>query len=421
MKQSRKERITRRQFLGRGVAAGTAFAIVPPCYVWGGPKAPSNRITRGVIGTGGQGMGHIRGYPTTLAVCDVDRHRLARAKKRAGGKCDAYTDWRRVIDRKDIDTIHIPTPPHWHGLIAIAAVQAGKDVFSEKPMTHTIEEGRAVIKAVRQYGRVYQANVHGRTRHGGNLKKLVMSGLLGWPLTVVRRGGFKVRQWSGRHNLPPQKVPEHLDYDMWLGPAPVKPYHPHRVHGSFRGYWDYDGGGLTDMGQHYLDPIQYMLGKDDDGPVTIEAYAPWPQHPDAAGSWGWIKFTYGDGTRIIIESGEWGKAHFAGRPFIEGPKGKVWDMGGRKTDPPDLMQKLRSYPNPPRLHGWDHAVRSRDDRHGGKPNAEAAHRSCSLVNLAIIALRVGRTIRWDPVAERVIGDDEANRLVNVPMRAPWHI
>jgi len=418
--------ISRREFFCRTVAAAATVAIVPR-HVLGGPgqKPPSEKITRAVIGTGSMGMGHVTSYSDgTLAVCDVDKNHLANALRKAGGDCRGYEDFREVLERKDIDTVHIPTPPHWHALICIAAAQAGKDIYCEKPATRFIREGTAVIAAVKRYGRVIQYNTYGRggwERH----KKLIASGLLGTPVTVRLNPstgyGWKVREWSGRTDLRPQPVPSELNYDMWLGPAPVKPYHPHRVHMSFRGYWDYDGGGLTDMGQHWIDPVQYFLGKDDTGPVEVEAYAPWPPHPDAVGLWGRITMTYADGTRIILESHEWGEREPGGNVFIEGPKGKVFHKDRRDTDPPGLFDQLGRYPDPPQLVNFETAVRTRNNKNGVRPNAEEAHRSCSLLHLANIAIRTGRKIRWDPVAERVVGDDEANRLVDVPMRAPWHL
>ncbi|HNT35183.1 MAG TPA: Gfo/Idh/MocA family oxidoreductase, partial [bacterium] len=286
-----KKGISRRKFLRRSGVAAAAFCIVPR-HVLGGPgqTPPSEVITRGVIGTGGMGMNHVvpnqEGQPPeTLAVCDVDKDHLANGLRKAGHSCDGYSDFRRVLERKDIDTIHIATPPHWHALISIAAAQAGKDIVCEKPVSKYIAEGRAVINAVQRYGRVFQIGTYRRFGtyeqfgESKRLRKLISSGLLGSPLIVrVTRGqGFnwKVDQWSGKTDLVPQPVPDVLDYDFWLGPAPFKPYHPHRVHGSFRGYWDYDGGGLSDMGQHYLDPIQYFLNKDHTNPVEIEAIAPW--------------------------------------------------------------------------------------------------------------------------------------------------
>ncbi|MBN2445197.1 MAG: Gfo/Idh/MocA family oxidoreductase [Phycisphaerae bacterium] len=427
-----KQKVSRRKFIGGALKAGALFYIVPRHVLGGrGYTPPSEVITRAVIGCGGMGMGHIVSNvegrpPETLAVCDVDQDHLANGMARAGRGCEAYTDWRRLLERKDIDTIHIATPPHWHGLMCIAAAQCGFDVLGEKPMTHTIAEGKALRAAIQRYGRIYHVNTFFRYgnyyRFGSSmmLKKLVDSGLLGKPLTVrlSQAQGFnwKIKEWSGRANLAPEPVPSVLDYDMWLGPAPYKPYHPHRVHQSFRGYWDYDGGGLTDMGQHYLDPVQYILGKDNTGPVEISSTAQWPQHPDAVGLWERVTFKYADGDVITINSGEWGENEPDGLPFIEGPRGKVYDS--YRTDPPGLFDLLARVPDPPRLLGFDEAVRTRQK---SGLNEVSSHRSCSLVSLAIIAIRTGRTVHWDPDREEVIGDEQAGRLVSVPMRAPWHL
>jgi len=423
-------KISRRQFIRRAAVAGAGIAIVPR-HVLGGPghTVPSETLTRGVIGTGSMGTGaHVtvnaQGKPpVTLAVCDVDKNRLAKSLAKTQRGCKAYSDWRDVIDRKDIDVIHVPTPPHWHALISIAAMQAGKDVYSEKPATKFIREGKALIDTVKRYGKVYSINCYGR---GGfeKWRKLVMSGVLGTPLTVrvSKKTGYawKVKEWSGRTDLKPQPVPPELDYNMWLGPAPWKPYHPHRVHGSFRGYWDYDAGGMGDMGQHWIDPVQYLLGKDDTGPVKTESYAPWPVHPDAVGMWGRITHTYEDGTRIIFESNEWGEEEKGedADVFIQGPKGRVWKNG--RADPEGIWDQIRNFPDPPRLVSFDEAVKTRQ-KPSRRPDVEAAHRSISLIHLAAISIRLGRTLNWDPVDERVIGDEEANRLVDVPMRAPWHL
>jgi predicted dehydrogenase len=422
--------VSRRQLLKGAVATAATFSLAPR-HVLGGPgrKAPSDVLTQGTIGTGGMGMGgHVAANqegkpPVQLAVCDVDKDRLAAAVKKAGSGCTAYADWREVIDRKDVDIIHCATPPHWHSLVTIAAMQAGKDVYCEKPMTRFIAEGQAVIRAARRYGRMVQYNTYGR---GGwqQLRKLVASGLLGTPLTVrlCRQTGygFKVKEWSGMPHQEPQPIPPQLDYSMWLGPAPYKPYHPHRVHGSFRGYWDYDGGGLTDMGQHWYDPIHYFLGKDGTGPVEIDAYAPWPAHPDACGIWGRLTFKFDDGTAVIFESGEWGEPEPGDHWFLEGPKGR-YNNRDRATEPLGLLEDLKNYPEPPRLVDFGEAVRIRRDSPGAHPNAEEAHRSVSCLHLCNIAIRMGRRIRWDPVKEEVVGDEEANRLVNVAMRAPWHL
>ena len=426
----RRSPSSRRQFLSGGLKAAALIAVVPR-HVLGGPgrKAPSDVLTQGTIGTGGMGMGgHVRENkegqpPVQLAVCDIDKNRLAAAVKKAGSGCTGYSDFRALLDRQDIDIIHCATPPHWHSLVTIAAFQAGKDVYCEKPMTRFIAEGQAVIRAAKRYGRVVQHNTYGR---GGwqHLRKLVASGLLGTPLTVRLTPptgyGFKVKMWSGMQHQDPQPIPPELDYDLWLGPAPYKPYHPHRVHGSFRGYWDYDGGGLTDMGQHWYDPIHYFLGKDGTGPTEIEAYAPWPAHPDATGVWGRLTFKFADGTTVIFESGEWGEPEGGDHWFLEGPKGR-FDRATGRTDPPGLMEDLKRFPEPPRLVSFGEAVRTRHDGPGSHPNAEEAHRSVSCLHLCNIAIRTGRKLKWDPVKEQFLGDDEANRLVNVPMRAPWRL
>ncbi len=429
---SQPKRVSRREFVAGGLAATAAFTIVPR-HVLGGPRytPPSETITRAVIGTGGMGRGHIVSNqpgqtPVTLAVCDVDEHHLKLGLDKAGEKCDGYTDWRRVLERKDIDTVHIATPPHWHALQVIAAAEAGFDILGEKPMAHTIAESRAMVTALQRHGRMYHVNTFGRLGNYQNygstrmLKKLVDSGLLGRPLTVRlgRSTGFnwKVAEWSGRTYLEQQPIPSQLDYDMWLGPAPRKPYHPHRVHGSFRGYWDYDGGGLTDMGQHYLDPVQYFLGKDDTSPSEIEAIAPWPQHTDAVGMWGTVTLKYADGDTIILNSGEWGAALPDGLPLIEGPHGKVFP--NYRTEPAGLFDRLAGWPDPPAPRGFEEAVRTRKK---SSLSEASSHRSCTLVNLAAIAIRLGRPLRFDPVRERFIGDDFANRLVDPPMRAPWRL
>ncbi len=417
--------MTRRGFLARSGAAVAGFSIVPR-HVLGGAMftAPSDEITRAVIGVGGMGRGHL-GYAgaRTVAVCDVDSDHLEQTLARLEEGVAGYRDYREVLAREDVDVVHIATPPHWHGIMSAHAAQAGKDVWCEKPMTRTIGEGRRVVESVRQHGVMFRLNTWFRFRadfYGFGttvqpIKKLVMSGMLGWPLTVTvgPATGFDMKfQWSGRTDLVPEPVPDALDYDMWLGPAPYKPYHPHRVHGTFRGYWDYDGGGLGDMGQHYLDPVQYFLGKDNDSPVEIVADAP-QQHPDAASSWRRIEMTYADGCRIILDAENTGKDV----PYIEGPEGKLFK--GFRSDIPDLDKKLAAFPEPEAQEpDFYQAVRT---RRTFPLNESNGHRSCTLVNLGIIALRTGRPLRFDPEQELFIGDEAANRLIHQPMRSPWFI
>lgn len=420
-----KHNLTRRDFLRSAAASAAAFTIVPRFVLGGkGYAAPSEQLTKAVIGVGGMGQGHL-GYPGArlLAVCDVDRNRLEETLKRVNPEVKGYADFREVLARPDIDIIHIPTPPHWHGIMSVMAAEAGKDIWCEKPMTRTIGEGRKVAEAVQRHGRMFRLNTWFRFRdtfYGFGttvqpLKKLVDSGMLGWPLkvTVGETTGFSWKfQWSGRTDLTPEPVPPELDYDFWLGPAPYKPYHPHRVHSTFRGYWDYDGGGLGDMGQHYLDPVQYLLGKDDTSPIEIEVDAP-QQHPDACGSWRRIVLRYTDGCEVILD----GEGKDKDAPYLEGPNGKVWP--GMRSDIPNLDKKLAQFPDPaPQLTDFAESVRTR------RPfalNEQNGHRSCTMVNLGKIAVQLGRNLRFDPVAQRFIDDDGANRLIDQPMRWPWKI
>lgn len=420
-----KKIITRREFLKGSAVAAAAFTMVPRFVLGGqGYTVPSDQLTRAVIGVGSMGRAHL-GYTGArlLAVCDVDANHLKTALDMAGPGVRGYKDFREVLERTDIDMVHIVTPPHWHALISIAAAEAGKDIWCEKPMTRTIGEGQKVAEAVRKNGRFFRINTWFRfeERFYGcgttvkPIKKAVQGGLLGWPLkvTVSAATGFDWKfYWVGQTHLKPEPVPRELDYEMWLGPAPHRPYHHHRVHGTFRGYWDYDGGGLGDMGMHYLDPVQYILAKDDSSPVEIEADCP-QQHPDACGTWRKIRLKYADGCEIILD----GEGKEENVPYIEGPEGKLFK--NLESDIPHFKDKVAALPDPePQVTDFIEAVRTRKKF---ALNEENGHRSCTLVNLSKIAVRLGRRLRFDPVQQRFIGDEEANRLVNQPMRAPWHL
>ncbi len=402
--------VSRRRFL-RGVAATSATLTIVPRHVLGGPEntPPSETLGGALIGCGGRGNG-------TFNTMGPNVKRLAECDVRFVGKADnktIFTDFRRLLERKDIDVVAIATPPHWHALITIAAMQAGKDVMCEKPMTRFIGEGRVVVEAERRTGRIFQLCTFGRfgaSRNADNVltHKIMRSGLLKPCEAVhVKSGGLKVAQWSGMVNAPPQPVPEWLDWDMYCGPAPLRPYHPHRFGGSHRGYWDYEGGGLADMGQHHFDPIQWTFGKDDTSPVEIEAYAP-PAHQEACGMWGWVELKYADGLTFVFDSREWGE-----------PYDRKQSRGVSLSDlAEEDRKKIEEMPDPEPLIGFEEAVKTRK-KPGG--HAEAAHRSSTLLHLANIAIRVGRKIHYDPVKEQIVGDETANRLVNPPMRAPWRL
>ena len=369
-----------------------------------------------LIGCGGRGPGTFKGLGPNvvqLAACDVDEDRMKRAVEAAGSQCEGYQDFRRLLERKDIDVVAIATPPHWHPLISIAAMEAGKDVLCEKPMSRFIAEGRAVVEAERRYQRIFQIGTYGRYSASGNkghvlTHKIMSSGLLK-PCNAVhiKRGGLKVKQWSGIVNAKAQPVPKTLDWDLYCGPSPLRPYHPHRFGGTHRGYWDYEGGGLADMGQHHFDPVQWTFAKDDASAVEIEAHAP-PAHPEACGMWGWVELKYADGLTFVMDSGEWGEPYNRKEP--------------RDVSLADLSEedrkKVEAMPDPEPLVNFADAVKTRKQPGG---HAEAAHRSATILHLANIAIRLGRKVFYDPVREEIVGDLEANRLVNQPMRAPWHL
>jgi len=415
---------SRRHFL-KTVGALSLFTIVPRSVLGRGFIAPSDQLTKGIIGVGGMGRNHIY-YDGTrvVAMCDVDKNHLTKAAALVKDKINLYSDFRDLILDKNVDIVHIATPPHWHGIMSVEAAKAGKDIFCEKPMTRTIGEGKRVMEAVRQNGNIFRLNTwfrfkdpfYGLGTPVKPLKKLIQSDMLGWPLkvTISKHTGFDWKFfWIGKNYLESQPVPQELDYDMWLGPAPYKPYNVHRVHQNFRGYWDYDAGGLGDMGQHYIDPVQYLLGKDDDSPIKVEVDAP-QQHPDAVGTWQSITYTYKDGCQIVLWGGDYGKPD---TPYIAGPKGNVYK--NFVCDIPDWEKKLAEYPEP--------AVQNTDflecvhNRQKFALNEINGYHSATIVNMGAVALRLNRTLNYDPVKQEFINDSEANRLLNQPMRAPWAI
>lgn len=398
-----------------------AFTIIPRHVLGRGYLAPSDQLTRGVIGAGNAGRQHLTDAGTRVtAICDVDKTALQQATTLTDKKLKLFDDFRHLLLQKDIDIVHIATPPHWHGTMAIEAAAAGKDIWCEAPMALSIAESQQVTHAVQTYGRIFRLGMEHRIKgnfYGTNipvkkLRKLTASGLLGWPLTVTLgpQTGFNWPfEYKGRTYLPTQPVPATLNYDRWLGPAPFKPYHIDRVR-NFRGYWDYGGGALGDMGQHYLDPVQYLLGKDDTSPIEVEVDAP-QQHPDAAGSFRKITFTYHDGCKIILD-GEGLDKHV---PFISGSNGYIYpDL---KTNIKNLENELAGYPDP----AWEETdfVNAVKNRQTFITNDVNGHRSCTLVNMGKIALQLGRSLQFDPEKQSFIFDEGANRLLHPPLRTSW--
>ncbi len=404
--------LSRRQTL-KSLAALATIQIVPGRVLGlAGQTPPSEEITRAIIGCGGISASHLGMPGRLLALCDVDQGHLDQRMKDSGGEgkgIKGYHDFREVLQRKDIDVIE--------------AAKSGKDVWCEKPMSRTIGEGIAMVKAVEKHERVFRLNTWFRFKDAfygmgvpvKDIKKAAMHGLLGWPLKITVSGvtGFdwKLGLWAGKTKLPEQPVPAGFDYDFWLGPAPKKPYSAHRTHGSFRGYWDYDGGGLGDMGQHYLDPGQYILGKDETAPISVEIDAD-PQDPDAIGTWRRIEFTYADGCKIVLD----GENKDTQAAYIEGPKGKIYK--GFKSDIPDLERKLAGLPDPdPVITDFHESVRTRKRF---ALNEQNGFWSCTMVNMGVTAHRLNKSLKFDPKTLK-FDDESANKLIHQPMRAPWKI
>ena len=430
--------VSRRRFLKEAVAgAGMGFAAptIVPSTVFGA-NAPSNRITMGCIGVGGQGMGDTRAFlhhpgVQVIAICDVDSARADRAAKAvqshysAKGKtaCMATGDFREVLTRDDIDTVMIATPDHWHALLSIEGARHGKDVYCEKPLSYTVAEGRAVVEAMHRYGRLLQTGTQrrssGRVRRGC---ELVRNGRIG-RLHTVRvglPGGFAVRGGNFRGIQPPMPVPNGFDYEMWLGPAPWEPYTKGRCHFNFRWILDYGEGYISDWGAHYIDVAQWGMGTDHTGPVEIQATASFPTEGlyDAPTDFHMV-YTYANGVKLICSNRE-----TLGIKF-EGDEGWIHleKPGAAIVAEPAAVLKSEIGPNEIRLghsrcqhRDFIDCVRSRCHP---AAHAEIGHRSATVCHLGMIAAIVGRKLKWDPVKEVLISDAGASRLLSRDMRAPW--
>ena len=435
---------SRRSFL-RGAASVGAFTIVPS-WVLKGENAPSNRLTRALVGFGSiaHSANHLKFTGSRLVgVADCYAPRVAAgiaAAETAGwGKIRGYRDFMELIDDPGVDIVHICTPPHWHGAMSVMAAKAGKDVWCEKPMTRTVGEGRRVMEVIAEEKRIFRINTWFRFQgdfYGFGtpvepIRQIVENGLLGkGPIRCVfgEGQGFTWKfGWSGRVQDAAQTVPDGLDWDMWLGPAPWKPYTDHRFGTSFRGYWDYDSGGLGDMAQHYLDPLQYLLCKDETSPVKIEYSGP-PQHPEAVGSFDRFTLTYADGSVVILD----GDVSLRDEPLLRGSNGlcvykkakggktlRIRGADGAWWPEEKVLRTLAELPKPaPQSTDFIECCRER------KPfalNERNGFRSSTMFNLAIVAWRLGRGFEFDPDTLHAKNDDAAERLLyqDDMMREPW--
>lgn len=427
--------LTRRRLLQHGLA-GTAALAVPtiiPGRALGaagtGVAAPSNRVRLGLIGCGDLGRGghHLGRMLNTadvevVAVCDVDAQHRADARARTNQKygnenCKEYLDFRDVVDRADIDAVIIVTPDHWHALPAIAAAEAGKDIYCEKPLSLTVEEGRAMVRATRRYARVFQTGSQQRSDDRFRLAcEAVRNGRVGKLQTIEARiGGGPVSEWEE-----PSEPPSHLDWNMWLGPARWVPYQRNRCHYQFRWIYDYSGGKMTDWGAHHNDIAQWAMGTDDTGPVTIEGWAEFPTRGiwDTAVNFE-VQATYPNGVVLkTMSAGENGVLFTGDRGWIFVSRGVLRASDEAMIRDPFAESDVRLPVSGDHHRNWLDCIKSR-----ARPicDVEIGHRSATVCHLENIAIRTGRKLTWNPQTERFVDDPAADRWLSRPMRAPWHL
>ena len=438
---TRGQGITRRALLKRtGSMAGTAaaFPYIVPASALGnaGGASASNRITLSCVGVGGRGTAVMQGLLATgqaqvVGICDVDANRLAAVKnllrkKYDSANCMSCTDFRDILSRDDVDAVMIATPDHWHALIAIAAAKAGKAVYCEKPLALTIQQGRRMVEAVHRYGVVFQTGTQHRSEpHFRRACELVRNGRIGKLHTVEVEIPGSMR--TNEFGFGP--VPDSLDYDMWLGPAPQSPYSPKRVDAfGWRWILDYAGGCVTDWGAHHVDIAQWGIGTTDTGPIEVEGKGVFPEDGlfDSAIHWRY-EARYANGvTLICFAKGELlAQGQYPNGIRFIGDKGWVFVDTGRIDAEPKSVLKEEIGPNEIHLYeSSDHASNFIECIRSKQPTAapvEQAHRSVTVCHLANIAMRLGRKILWDPAAEKIIADDQAGRMLTRPMRSPWRL
>ncbi|HEY1601855.1 MAG TPA: Gfo/Idh/MocA family oxidoreductase [Pirellulales bacterium] len=413
-----------------GAGLGLALPTIVPRSVLAGSKegAPSDRINVGIIGVRNQGGGNLgrvldkkfEKIARVIAVCDVDTDVLAmgkaRVEKASKSSCQAYGDYRKLLDDKDIDAVVISTPDHWHGLITVDACMAGKDVYCEKPLSLTIADGQAMVNAARKMNRIVQTGSQQRSDDGFRRAcELVRNGKLGKIHTV--RCGISGVNLKGEP-VPDSDPPQELDFDFWLGPAPKRPYNAQHVHYNFRFFWDYSGGQMTNWGAHHLDIAQWGLGTDDTGPVSIEGQARYNKdNLFEVPEWCEAIHHYANGVKLIVGQSEKGGTTF------EGTKGTLHvDRKGFTCNPKELADSpisagdTKLYASTDHFGNWFDCIKSRD-----LPICDVGigHRSASMCHLGNIAIRLGRKLNWDPIKEEFVGDQAANEMIARRYRAPW--
>jgi hypothetical protein len=426
--------LTRRVAIKRGLAGILAYGVAPnffPSSLFG-KSAPSNRLTIGLVGNGLIASHHVgiltgrQDEARIIATCDVNRtkaekmrDRLEKAygkEKESGDRArgiDIYSTHEELLKRADIDAVWVCVPDHWHAAIAKAAMEAGKDVYCEKPLTLTVREGRVLVDTARRHGRILQTGTQQRSNKSfRKAAEIVRNGWIG-DIKVIRA---RLGEFPAAIPLPEEPVPAGFDYDRWLGPTPWRPYNEKRVKGDYGGGWrnylEYGGRKNGDWGAHHFDIIQNALGMNESGPVEFI--------PIGYQGCKYQTHVYANGVRVERNDDPGSKAMIE----FEGTKGKVWVSRDDflETDPPALASRP--------LRGEDIHLYASDDHHGDffqcirtrqRPIAdvEIGHRTATVCHLNVIAAHLARPVRWDPVKEEIIGDAVAARLLDRPRRAGY--
>jgi predicted dehydrogenase len=404
---NRQPTVSRRKFLATAGSALAAPYVITSSALGANGQAPaSERITMATIGCGGQGRGDMGGFMgrrgvQMLAVCDpVPDHRNQAKEsvdRRYGNRdCAAYNDFREVLVRDDIDAVLIGTPDHWHAIITIEACKHGKDVYCEKPESLTIAEGRAMVEAARRYGRVVSGGSQRVLDDYGALARTLRGGAIG----PVQEAFVGVGGPSGDCYLEPQPVPPGLDWEMWLGPAPWRPFHPTLIRGGFRPYRDYSGGGMTDWGAHKFAAAVFAMDLHRTGPVEII--------PPDGKDYPHLTYVFANGVRMYHASGHdityrgpGGELSNRNRgQFPQRPVDMPWYQGGGIFD--DFLHCVRTRQRPFR-------------------DIEIAHRAATVCHLGNIAYWLKRPLKWSPDQETFVDDPLANRWLDRPKRGTWTV
>ena len=439
----RTPRLSRRGFLKTAAVTAGAVAVpnIVPASALGldGTTAPSNRLVLGCIGVGSQGSGNMGQFleqqeVQIVAVCDVDRAHREKAQGTvnetySNRDCAGYNDFRELIARGDLDAVSIAVPDHWHAIPAIAAAEAGLDLYAEKPLALTIRQGRAMVEAVHKNNRVWQTGSWQRSQnHFRHACELVRSGRIGDVHTV--KVGLPTGKPIGPQ--PEMPVPDGFDYEFWLGPAPWEPYTKERCHWNFRWILDYSGGQLTDWAAHHVDIANWGMGTEGTGPVRMEGVGNFPREGlwDAATEYQLVA-KYAPGASPVAPRGF--EMHIQneheGWPMgtrFEGSDGWIWvDRGGRLQSEPENLKTSVIGENDVQLYNSDNHFRNfiectRSRKETVAP-ISAAHHAINLAHLGNISMLLERALDWNPKKEEFEGDPIANRMLDRAMRGPWRL